>query len=111
MPLVVDVAARVPEAKVVIVGGQTNDYLICVATGKVIEFSSEKLRKLRDEICREHGFEAVSHQFHIFGLSPEGRAAMTPAGACSTSSHVNWSTVQPSRTARFCFRASRRSRS
>jgi Fur family transcriptional regulator, ferric uptake regulator len=59
----------------VIVGRQTNDYLICVATGKVIEFSSERLRKLRDEICREHGFESVSHQFHIFGLSPEGRAA------------------------------------
>ena len=58
----------------VIVGRQTNDYLICVATGKVIEFSSERLRKLRDEICKEHGFESVSHQFHIFGMSPEGQA-------------------------------------
>src|SRR5215203_349448 len=56
----------------VIVSGQANDYLICVATGKVIEFSSDRLRKLRDEICQEHGFEAVSHQFHIFGVSPEG---------------------------------------
>jgi Fur family ferric uptake transcriptional regulator len=58
----------------VIVGRQVNDYLICVASGKVIEFSSEKLRKLRDEICREHGFEPLSHQFHIFGLSPEAKA-------------------------------------
>lgn len=57
----------------VIVGRQTNDYLICVATGKVIEFSSERLRKLRDEICAEHGYEPLSHQFHILGLSPEGR--------------------------------------
>jgi len=65
----------------VIVGRQTNDYLICVATGKVIEFSSERLRKLRDEICLEHGFEAVSHQFHVFGISPEGRAAMDAAGS------------------------------
>jgi Fur family ferric uptake transcriptional regulator len=65
----------------VIVGRQTNDYLICVATGKVIEFSSERLRKLRDEICREHGFEAVSHQFHVFGLSPEGQAAMPAPGS------------------------------
>ena len=65
----------------VIVGGQTNDYLICVATGKVIEFSSDKLRKLRDEICAEHGFESVSHQFHVFGLSPEGREAMREAAA------------------------------
>jgi Fur family ferric uptake transcriptional regulator len=58
----------------VIAGRQTYDYLICVATGKVIEFSSEKLKKLRDEICREHGFDPISHQFHIHGISAEGKA-------------------------------------
>jgi Fur family ferric uptake transcriptional regulator len=52
----------------VIAGRQTFDYLICVDTGKVVEFSSEKLRALRDEICWEHGFEPLSHQFHIYGL-------------------------------------------
>jgi Fur family ferric uptake transcriptional regulator len=57
----------------VVAGRQAYDYLICVATGKVIEFSSEKLRRLRDEICREHGFDPLSHQFHIYGLSPEGK--------------------------------------
>jgi len=57
----------------VIAGRQTYDYLICVATGRVIEFSSEKLRLLRDEICAAHGFSPLSHQFHIFGLSPEAR--------------------------------------
>lgn len=57
----------------VIAGRQAYDYLICVTTGKVIEFSSEKLKKLRDEICKQHGFEPVSHQFHIFGLSPEAQ--------------------------------------
>ncbi len=57
----------------VIAGRQQNDYLICVATGKVIEFSSEKLRLLRDEICRQHDFEPLSHQFHIFAVSPEGK--------------------------------------
>src|SRR3954466_13797018 len=59
----------------VIAGRQTYDYLICVATGRVIEFNSDKLRKLRDEICREHGYDPLSHQFHIFGLSPEGKGA------------------------------------
>lgn len=58
----------------VIAGRQTHDYLICVSTGKVIEFSSDKLKKLRDEICREHGFEPLSHRFQIFGVSPEARA-------------------------------------
>src|SRR5262249_52744604 len=43
-----------------------------VETGKVIEFSSDRLRQLRDEICRQHGYEPVSHQFHIFGVSSKG---------------------------------------
>lgn len=65
----------------VIAGGQTNDYLICVSTGKVIEFNSEKLKKLRDEICAQHGFDPLSHQFHIFGISPEGkRGTQAPKG-------------------------------
>jgi Fur family ferric uptake transcriptional regulator len=59
----------------VIAGRQTHDYLICVETGRVIEFHSEKLRQLRDEICREHGFEPLSHQFHIFGTSPSRKTA------------------------------------
>src|SRR4051812_3389807 len=57
----------------VIAGRQQNDYLICVETGQVIEFNSERLRALRDEICKQHGFEPVSHQFHIFGISPRGK--------------------------------------
>ena len=57
----------------VIAGRQAYDYLICVATGKVIEFSSEKVRRLAEEICREHGFEPLSHQLQIYGVSPEGR--------------------------------------
>ena len=58
----------------VIAGRQAYDYLICLATGRVIEFSSDKLRRLRDEICREHGFSPLSHQFHIFALCPEAQA-------------------------------------
>lgn len=57
----------------VIAGRQRYDYLICVSTGRVIEFSSEKVRALTEEICRLHGFEPLSHQFHIFGVSPEAR--------------------------------------
>jgi Fur family ferric uptake transcriptional regulator len=65
----------------VIAGRQAYDYLICVSTGKVIEFNSEKLKKLRDEICREHGYEPLSHQFHIFGLSPEAKLGGKRGGA------------------------------
>ena len=58
----------------VIAGRSAHDYLICVDTGEVIEFESEKLKALRDEICREHGYEPMSHQFHIFGMSSKARA-------------------------------------
>src|SRR5947208_3532813 len=58
----------------VIAGRQGHDYLICVATGKVIEFNSDKLKQLRDEICRQHGFTPLSHRFQILGLSPEAQA-------------------------------------
>lgn len=61
----------------VVAGRQGHDYLICVVTGRVIEFSSEKLRQLRDEICQEHGFDPISHRFQIFGVSPQARK---PAG-------------------------------
>jgi Fur family ferric uptake transcriptional regulator len=59
----------------VIAGRQAYDYLICVTTGRVIEFVSEKLRKLCEEICQQHGYDLLSHQFHIFGLSPEAKSA------------------------------------
>lgn len=54
----------------VLAGRQAYDHLICIETGKVIEFSSDRLRQLRDEICREHGWNPVSHQFQIFGVAP-----------------------------------------
>lgn len=57
----------------VIVGEQGNDYLICVETGRVVEFRSDQLRELRDEICRQHGFKPLSHQFHVFGLGPKAK--------------------------------------
>jgi len=62
----------------VIAGRDTHDYLICIETGKVIEFDSAALKTLRDEICKQHGFEALSHRFQIFGVSPEARQSKNP---------------------------------
>ncbi len=59
----------------VIAGRQAYDHLICITTGRVIEFSSDKLKALRDEICAAHGWDPVSHQFQIFAVSPEAKAS------------------------------------
>jgi len=57
----------------VIAGRQAYDYLICVETGNVIEFNSEKVRRLREEICIEHGFAAMSHQLQIHAVCPDAK--------------------------------------
>ena len=62
----------------VVVGRESHDYLICVATGRVIEFRSEVLNQIRDEICRQHGYQPLSHQFHVFGISPDAQPAPEP---------------------------------
>ena len=66
----------------VVVGRESHDYLICAVTGRVIEFRSDVLQQLRDEICRQHGYQPLSHQFHVFGLSPAAQqaAADVPPG-------------------------------
>src|SRR3982751_5291607 len=69
----------------VIAGRQTYDYLICVATGRVIEFSSEKVRRLCEEICREHGLDPLSHQLHIYGVIPEGQGQTPEPSAAKPS--------------------------
>ena len=68
----------------VIVGRETHDYLICVATGKVIEFSSERLRNLRDDICREHGFArpiSAQNQYYLWGHGSSDLSVLLAVGA------------------------------
>lgn len=55
----------------VLTHGQHNDYLISVEDGRVIEFRSDKLSRLLDEICQEHGFKRAGHQLHLYGTQAE----------------------------------------
>ena len=57
-----------------IYGREPCDYLVCMKTGKYIEFTSEEVVALRDSICTQHGWEPVGHRLQIYGISPEGRA-------------------------------------
>ena len=43
-----------------------HDHIICVETGKIIEFYNEKLEQLQDEIVQEHGYELVRHVHQLF---------------------------------------------
>tara|TARA_B100000287_G_scaffold350773_1_gene339692 strand:- start:30 stop:464 length:435 start_codon:yes stop_codon:yes gene_type:complete len=43
-----------------------HDHIICVETGKIIEFYDEELEKIQEEIVKEHGYELVRHVHQLF---------------------------------------------
>lgn len=54
-------------------GREPKAHLVCLETQQIIEFDAPELRKLRDRICKEHGFEPVSQRFVVYGVSPAAR--------------------------------------
>ena len=48
-------------------GHPHHDHMICLKCGKVIEFSNEKIERLREEVCRKYGFKSIEHRLGIRG--------------------------------------------
>lgn len=48
-------------------GGGHHDHLIDIETGAVMEFRSDTIEALQDEIARRLGYEIVSHRLEIYG--------------------------------------------
>lgn len=49
-------------------GEEPHDHMVCRRCGRIIEFSSERVLSLRDQLSAEQGFHAVAHRFQISGL-------------------------------------------
>lgn len=49
------------------VGRSHHDHMVCLRCGNVIEFYSEALEKLQEDICRERGFTGTAHTLEIRG--------------------------------------------
>jgi len=43
-----------------------HDHFINIETGDVMEFRSDEIERLQEEIARKHGFEIVSHNLDIY---------------------------------------------
>lgn len=48
-------------------GHRHHDHMVCEKCGAIIEFYSERLENLQEEICRQNGFTGVSHILEIRG--------------------------------------------
>jgi Fur family ferric uptake transcriptional regulator len=52
-----------------------HDHLICTSCGRLIEFYSEIIENMQDEIAARHGFRPETHSLRIFGTCSECAAA------------------------------------
>lgn len=46
--------------------GDHHDHMVCLETGKVIEFIDEDIEKLQQAIARKHGYELVEHNLVLY---------------------------------------------
>lgn len=46
--------------------GEHHDHMVCLDTGKVIEFFSEDIERLQREIASQHGYEIEDHSLVLY---------------------------------------------
>jgi Fur family ferric uptake transcriptional regulator len=46
--------------------GRHHDHMVCVETGKVMEFAHEDIERLQVEIAARHGYELVDHSLVLY---------------------------------------------
>jgi Fur family ferric uptake transcriptional regulator len=44
-----------------------HDHLICQGCGRIVEFESDEIERLQEEVAREHGFSLRSHRHELYG--------------------------------------------
>ncbi len=61
-------------------GEAPHDHMVCGRCGRIIEFGSNEVTKLRSKIARQHGFRVTGHRFQITGVCKDCAAAFPAAG-------------------------------
>jgi len=47
-------------------GDSHHDHMVCVDSGKVIEFVSKQIEELQQKIAEEHGYELIDHNLVLY---------------------------------------------
>ena len=55
--------------------GDHHDHLIDIETGDVIEFQSDRIEELQNEIARSLGYDIVHHRLELYGRKRKGKSA------------------------------------
>ena len=48
------------------VGSPHHDHMICIETGKIIEFVDPQIEEIQDRVAREKGYKIVKHVHQLF---------------------------------------------
>ncbi len=46
--------------------GEHHDHMVCVESGKVIEFHNDEIEALQEQIAAEHGYELAGHSLVLY---------------------------------------------
>ena len=46
--------------------GEHHDHMVCIETGDVVEFVSEEIERLQQEIAEKHGYELLDHSLVLY---------------------------------------------
>jgi Fur family ferric uptake transcriptional regulator len=46
--------------------GDHHDHMVCIESGKVIEFHNDKIEQLQEQIAEEHGYELSGHSLVLY---------------------------------------------
>lgn len=53
--------------------GEHHDHMVCVDTGEVVEFTSDEIERLQEEVADAHGYELIDHSLVLY-VKPRGSA-------------------------------------
>src|SRR3990170_995220 len=60
--------------------GGHHDHMVCLKTGKVIEFKNEEIERLQREIAEKHGYVLEEHSLFLYGKPKESKKSIDLGG-------------------------------